>query len=62
MTLENDVCYLVEVTTPRFFCTLMKKFKSDSLPAGYPYVIVSKLTDEIIRSTIEEFIDAKDDS
>ena len=62
VTLENDVCYLVEVTTPKFFYTLMEKFKSDFVPAGYPYVIVSKLTDEVIRSAIQEFIDAKEDS
>ena len=40
----------------------MEKFKSDFVPAGYPYVIVSKLTDEVIRSTIQEFIDVKEDS
>lgn len=62
VTLENEVCYLVEVTTPKFFYTLMEKFKSDFVPAGYPYVIVSKLTDEVIRSAIQEFIDAKEDS
>ena len=56
-------CYLVEVTTPKFFYTLMKNFKSDFVPARYPYIIVSKLTDEIIRSAIiQEFIDAKEDS
>lgn len=62
VTLENDVCYLVEVTTPKFFYTLMKRFKSDFVPVGYPYIIVSKLTDEVIRSAIQEFIDAKEDS
>lgn len=30
----------------------MEKFKSDFLPAEYPYVIVSKLTDEVIRFAI----------
>ena len=62
VTLENDVCYMIEVTTPKFFYTLMEKFKSDFVPAGYPYIIVSKLTDEIIRAAIQEFIDAKEDS
>ena len=62
VTLENDVCYLVEVTTPKFFYTLVEKFKSDFVPAGYLYVIVSKLTDEVIGSTIQEFIYAKEDS
>ena len=40
----------------------MKKFKSDFLPAGYPYIIVAKLTDEVIRAAIQEFIAAKENS
>lgn len=62
VTLENDACYLVEVTTPKFFDTLMKKFKSDFVPPTYPFIIVSKLTDDIIRTAIQEFIGTKDDS
>lgn len=62
VTLENDDYYLIEVTTPRFFYTLMEKFKSNFVPPGYPYIIVSKLTDDIIRATIQEFIDTKEDS
>ena len=62
ITLKDDNCYFIEITTPEFFYTLMKKFKSDFVPAGYPYIIVSKLTDEVIRSAIQEFIDAKKDS
>lgn len=61
VTLENDVCYMVEVTTPKFFYTLMEKFKSDFVPTGYPYIIVSKLTDEVIRAAIQQFIDEKED-
>ena len=62
VTLENDAYYLIEVTTPKFFYTLMEKFKSNFVPPSYPYIIVSKLTDEIIRAAIQEFIDAKEDS
>lgn len=40
----------------------MKKFKSDFVPLSYSYIIVSKLTDDIIRAAIEEFIDTKEDS
>ena len=57
VTLENGDRYLIEVTTPKFFYTLMKKFKSNFVPPGYPYIIVSKLTDDIIRAAIQEFID-----
>ena len=37
VTLENDDCYLIEVTTPKFFYTLMEKFKSNFVPPSYPY-------------------------
>ena len=62
VTLENDDYYLIEVTTPKFFYTLMEKFKSNFVPPSYPYIIVSKLTDDIIRAAIQEFIDIKEDS
>ena len=62
VTLENDCSYLVEVATLQFLSDLMEKTESDFVPAGYPYIIVSKLTDEIIRAAIQEFIDAKEDS
>jgi hypothetical protein len=62
VTLENDACYLIEVTTPKFFYTLMEREKSDFVSPSYPYIIVSKLTDNIIRAAIQEFIDTKEDS
>ena len=62
VTLENDDYYLIEVTTPKFFYTLMEKFKSNFVPPSYPYIIVSKLTDDIIRAAIQEFIDTEEDS
>ena len=62
VTLENDACYIIEVTTPKFFYILMEKFKSDFVPPSYPYIVVSKLTDDIIRAAIQEFIDKDQDS
>ena len=62
VTLENDDYYLIEVTTPKFFYTLMEKFKSNFVPPSYPYIIVSKLTDDIIRAAIQELIDTREDS
>ena len=58
--LEDDYCtdecsYLVEVTTPQFLSASMGKFKGDFLPPGYPYIIVSKLTDEIIQAAIQAY-------
>lgn len=40
----------------------MKQSGNDFVPVGYPYIIVSKLTHEIIRAAIQEFIDAEEDS
>ena len=53
--LEDDYCtdgfgYLVEVTTPQCLSGLMEKSQNDFLEPGYPYIIVSKLTDEIIAA------------
>lgn len=39
----------------------MEKFKSNFGPTGYPYIIVSKLIDDIIRAAIQEFIDITED-
>ena len=47
ITLENDDCYMIEVTTPKIFYILMEKFKSDFVPPGYPSIVVSKLTDDL---------------
>lgn len=53
LILENNVCYLVEVTILNFFYTLMKKFKIDFITTEYPYIILSKLTDKDIPSVIQ---------
>lgn len=60
ITLISNKAYLVEVTTAKFFYTLIKKYKSDFVPAGFPYTIVSKLTDKIMRSAVQEFINAEE--
>ena len=65
VTLEDDYCsdgfcYFVEITTPKFLSTMMEKENSTFLEPEYPYIIVSKLTDDIIRAAIESFINPKD--
>jgi len=65
VTLEDDYCtdgfcYFVEVTTPQFLLTIMEKEKSAFLSPDYPCIIVSKLTDDIIRAAIESFINPQD--
>lgn len=39
----------------------MEKSKSNFVPPSYPYTIVLKLIDDIIRATIQQFIDEKED-
>ena len=60
ITLEDNSFYLVEVTTPQFLEVLMEEGKF--LPPQYPYIIVSELTGEVIKSAIEEFICSEEDS
>jgi hypothetical protein len=65
--LEDEYCndafvYVVEVTTPQWLLAVMEKSESGFLTPGYPYIIVSKLTDEIIKTAIQSFIDIEDDS
>ena len=61
VTLENDDSYLIEVATPQFLSAIMEKSESDFVPVGYPYIIVSNLTDETIRAAIQAYIDTEDD-
>ena len=52
--------YVVEVTTPQFLSTMMEKEKSIFLSPEYPFIIVSKLTEDIIQAAIESFINPQD--
>jgi hypothetical protein len=58
----NEFSYVVEVITPQCLSARMEKFENGFLPPGYSYIIVSKLTDEIIHAAIQSFIDTTDDS
>ena len=63
VTLENnsdEFGYVVEITTPQFLSTVMEKKKMEFLPPDYPFIIVSKLTDDTIRAAIESFINPQD--
>jgi len=57
---SDEFGYVVEVTTPQFLLTSMEKEKSAFLSPDYPCIIVSKLTDDIIRAAIESFINPQD--
>lgn len=67
VTLEDKYCdgnfsYFVEVVTLNSLINDMKKAGSEFVPPGYPCIIVSKLTRDIIQAAIQEFIDVKEDS
>ena len=59
---SDDFAYTVEVTTPQYLSYFIEKSGSSFLPPYVPYIIVSKLTDEIIHAAIQSFIDTEDDS
>lgn len=52
--------YTVEVTTPQFLLTLMGENKF--LAPDYPMILVSKLTNDIIESAIQAFVDEKENA
>ncbi len=60
VTLEDDSYYFFEVTTARYLEVLMEEGKF--LPPGYPYIIVAELTEEILKATFQEYVDAEEDS
>jgi hypothetical protein len=60
VTLENNTIFVVAVCTLQFLSSLMGE--RYFVPPDNPYIIVSKLTDEIILAAIQEYIDAKEDS
>ncbi len=57
----DGFCYLVEVTTPQFLSTIMESENNSFLLPDYPCIIVSELTDDIIRAAIESFINSDDE-
>ncbi len=66
VSLEDDYCtdgfcYFIQVTTPQFLSTIMEKENNAFLLPDYPCIIVSKLTDDIIRAAIESFINSDDE-
>lgn len=66
VTLEDDYgteefSYCIEVITPQFLSVLMDDNNGNFLPPQDPYIIVSKLTNDIIKAAIQSFIDEDDD-
>ena len=58
--LEDDYTFTVVVTTAENIESLMDKEKMNYFEPGYPFIIVKKLTNEIITEAIEAY--ASDDT
>ena len=58
--LDDGYIYTVVVATYKNILTQMDEMKSDFLEAGCPFIIVKKLTKEVIEQAIKSF--AKDDA
>ena len=58
----DDFCYIIEVTTLQFLSTILEKGNNGFLLPDYPFIIVSKLTDDIIQAAIESFVNSDDEA
>ena len=65
VTLEDssgkEFLYLVDVTTTQFLVRMMEKDESKFLEPEYPAIIVSKLTNDIIKTAMQAYVDGDDD-
>lgn len=58
----NGYYYVVEVTTPQATLDFMERTKCNFIEPDYPVIMVSKLTNEIIKAAIQSFIDSEEDA
>ncbi len=58
--LENSYTYTVVVTTVKNIESLMDKEKMNYFEPGYPFIIVKKLTKDIIEETIKAYAENND--
>jgi hypothetical protein len=59
---DPDFYYVVEVATPSNLSHLMEKWELTYLPPMAPFIIVQKLTKEIINEAIKAFVEEQDDA
>lgn len=68
ITLDDDYCtqgfcYFIEVTTLEYLSTLMQKENNGVfLLPDFPCIIVSELTDDVIRTAVESFVNSEDEA
>ena len=57
VTLDDDFSYVIEVVTPQHLLSLMKERNQPFIEPGENYIIVEKLTPEIIEKAIKAFVE-----
>lgn len=57
VTLDDGFSYVIEVVTPQHLLSLMKDRNQPFIEPGENYIIVEKLTPEIIEETIKAFVE-----
>ena len=59
---DDDFSYFVEITTPEFLSHIMEKFDDGFLSTGYPHILVSELTDQIIYAAVKAYVEDQEGS
>ena len=57
VTLDNGFSYVIVIVTPQYLLSLMKDRNQPFIEPGENYIIVEKLTPEIIEKTIKAFVE-----
>lgn len=60
VTLDDDFSYVIDVVTPQYLLSLMKEKNQSFIEPGENYIVVKKLTPEIIEETIRAFVEEND--
>ena len=60
VTLDDDSSYVIDVVTPQYLLSLMKEKNQPFIEPGENYIVVKKLTPEIIEETIRAFVQEND--
>lgn len=60
VTLDDGFNYVIEVVTPQYFLSFMKEKNQLFMEPGCNYIVVKKLTPEIIEDTVRAFVEKND--
>ena len=60
VTLDDNFSYVIEVVTPEYLLSLMKERNQNFLEPGENFIVVKKLTPEIIEESVRAFAKEND--